>query len=67
MSEKSRKMSALVVSPYDHGDSFDENDSIAFPNGKRLEAFGNRHLLDWFEYVRGVRENSPVKQGLVTY
>lgn len=67
MSEKSRKMSALVVSPYDHGDSFDENDSIAFPNGKRLEAFGNRHLLEWFEYVRGVRENSPVKQGLVTY
>ena len=67
MSDKSRKMSALVVSPYDHGDNFDENDSIEFPNGKRMDAFGKRLPLDWFEYCRGIRENTPVKQGLITY
>ena len=35
MSEESRSISALVVSPYNHGDGCDDKNSIVFKNGKR--------------------------------
>ncbi len=67
MSKESKARSAFIVSPYDHGDSCDAANSIVFPNGKREEAFGAEYDLDWFDYLRGVREKSPVEQGKVTY
>jgi putative CocE/NonD family hydrolase len=39
MSEQTKMQSALLVSPYDHGDGF-HNGGVCFPCGKRREAFG---------------------------
>lgn len=60
-----RKKSALVVSPYDHGDGC-PNNSIVFKNGKRTEKFGTNYEIDWCDYiVKG--KNPPFKTGEVTY
>ena len=67
MSEKTKKMSALVVSPYNHGDSCEEGITVVFPNGKRVEQFGEGYEIDWFNHIRGKREKSPFKQGEITY
>ena len=40
MSKKSRNMSALVISPYDHNENYDAENSIEFPDGKTTEKFG---------------------------
>ncbi|MBQ9099140.1 MAG: CocE/NonD family hydrolase [Clostridia bacterium] len=66
MSPESRGRSALVVSPYDHGDTFDPATSIAFENGKRKEQFGAEYELDWFDHILG-RCASPFAKGKVTY
>lgn len=66
MSEDSRNMSALIVSPYDHGDSCDIQNSIVFPNGKREEKFGELYEIEWFDFVRG-KKQSPFKTGKITY
>jgi len=69
MSESTRKMSAFVVSPYDHGDcckleEFDK--TMKFPKGRRIEQFGELYEIDWFDYIRGKRE-APFETGKVTY
>ena len=66
MTEQSKKMSALVVSPYNHGDNYDQGNTVIFPNGKRIEQFGENYELEWFEHIRGKKE-SPFKQGEITY
>ena len=67
MSEESRKMSALVVSCYDHSDGCDAENSIIFPKGKRCEEFGDLYEIKWFDFIRGENPKSPFKQGAVTY
>lgn len=64
MSEESRARSALLVSPYDHGDGCVEG-SIIFPDGKKKEHFGNFELK-WINYVRG-KTSAPCTPGKVTY
>ena len=66
MSAESRKRSALVVSPYDHGDRCDEATGIAFPRGKRSERFGADYEREWFEHIRKNTE-APFEKGKVTY
>ena len=66
MNSESRKISALVVSPYDHGDFCDVKNSIVFPNGKRNEQFGKNYEIDWFDEIRN-GENLPFNRGKVTY
>lgn len=66
MSTSCRERSALVVSPYDHGDNCNEATGIAFPMGKRNERFGTDHEIEWFDYIRGKCE-SPFEAGKVTY
>ena len=66
MSEQTKNMSALVVSPYDHNDSFDAQNSIEFPMGRRAEKFGSLYEIEWFDYIRGKGE-SPFKTGEITY
>lgn len=67
MSERSRNMSALVVSPYDHGDFCNPEESIVFPDGKRCERFGSLYETEWFDYIRGKTERSPFETGMITY
>lgn len=66
MSKESRNMAALVVSPYDHGDRCDIQNSIVFPNGKRIEKFGDSYEIEWFDFIRG-KGRSPFKTGEITY
>lgn len=67
MSEKSRKMSALLVSPYDHSDSCDEfENSITFPKGRRDEQFGD-YEIRWFNAIRNGNKDFPVPQSEITY
>lgn len=65
MSEESKKICALVVSAYDHGDTFDAENSIEFPKGRRNEQFAN-YEINWLDYVRGVCK-SPFETGKITY
>ncbi len=67
MSESSRNMSALVVSPYDHSDDCNPEESIVFPNGKRCEKFGSFYEIEWFDFIRGKTERSPFETGMITY
>ncbi len=65
MDEKARLNSALVVSPYDHGDGCSK-DSIVFKNGKRKEKFGANYPIDWFDSIRKCHISS-FERGKVTY
>ena len=65
MDERSRKNSALIVSPYDHSDGYNK-DAIVFKNGKRKEKFGNNYPIDWFDNVRKGKL-SGFERGKVTY
>lgn len=67
MSDDSRNMSALVVSPYNHGDDCDTENSIVFENGKRVEQFGKNYEIEWFDYIRGRNKKSPFETGKITY
>jgi len=51
MSEETKSQSALLVSPYNHGDGYDANRGLAFPMGKRAEQFG-AYQLDWLDHIR---------------
>ena len=63
MDEQTREQSALLVSPYNHGDG---RDDIAFPNGKRVEAFGEHYQIDWFDHVR-FHTPLPFPKGKISY
>ncbi|MGI6336839.1 MAG: CocE/NonD family hydrolase [Eubacteriales bacterium] len=65
MKPGTRARSALVVSPYDHGDGCPEG-SIRFPNGKKAEQFGDSFEQQWLDYTRGIGE-PPFPLGKVTY
>ncbi len=65
MSKRSRQNSALVVSPYDHSDSWNK-DALVFKNGNRKEKFGTSYPIDWFDSIRnGTKPN--FEKGRVTY
>lgn len=66
MSENTKKKCAMLVSPYNHGDTYSESDGIAFPNGKRSEQFGKAYQIDWFDNIRKGTE-LPYKKGEITY
>lgn len=66
MSKESRNNSALVVSAYDHSDKCKAETGIVFPNGKRIEQFGENYEIDWFDHIRKNTE-SPFEKGKVTY
>ncbi|MBR4296280.1 MAG: CocE/NonD family hydrolase [Clostridia bacterium] len=66
MNEQTKKKSAMLVSPYDHGDGFNPDRSLSFPTGKRREQFGNSYQIDW---VDNIRKGTPIpfEKGIVTY
>ncbi len=66
MSERTKKQSALLISPYNHGDGYDKERSIHFENGKRSEQFGLTYQIDWLDNVRSGKP-LPYEKGVITY
>ncbi len=66
MDGETREQSALLVSPYDHGDGYDPENGLCFPEGKRSERFGKTYSIDWCEHIR---KGTPIpyKKGVITY
>lgn len=67
MSPSSRKDSALVVSPYDHGDTYSEATSMGFPTGRITEKFGPDYEIEWLDHIRDEKKRCPFEKGKVTY
>lgn len=64
LDEQTKAKSALIVQPYAHGGS--PNDQpIAFENGKIDEGFEGWRVR-WLDYIRG-KATSPVETGKITY
>ena len=66
MDENTKGMSAMLVSPYNHGDGYDKNLGLSFPMGKRKEAFGDHYRIDWLDHIRKGAE-LPFQKGVITY
>ena len=66
MKEQTRRQSALLVSPYNHGDGYNCEDGLYFPNGKRAEGFGSAYAIDWFDHIRKGTP-LPFSKGVITY
>ena len=66
MSEQTKEKSALLVSPYNHGDGYNSEQGVLFPNGQRRQAFGEDYPIAWFD---NIRKGSPIpyKKGVITY
>ena len=66
MSEQTRRKSALLVSPYNHGDGYHKTYGLTFPCGKRSQFFGEDYQIDWFD---SIRQSKPLayEKGVITY
>jgi predicted acyl esterase len=65
LNEEMRRQSALLISPYNHGDGYDPTYGLAFENGKRSEAFG-AYAIDWIENIQKGTP-LPFETGVITY
>ena len=61
-----REKSALLVSPYNHGDGYNMERGIRFENGKRTERFGGEYRIAWFDSIR-LGTPLPFDKGVITY
>ena len=66
MSARSKEKCALLVSPYNHGDGWDTEKGLAFPNGQRRQAFGADYPTAWFDHIR-TGAPLPFAKGCITY
>ena len=66
MTQRTRQKSALLVSPYNHGDGYHAELGIPFPCGKRAEQFGADYRIAWLDHIRGGTP-LPFDRGVVTY
>lgn len=66
MSDRTRAKSALLVSPYNHSDSYHGAYGVAFPCARRSEAFGDGYQIAWFDNIRKGTA-LPFEKGIVTY
>ena len=66
MSDQTKNQSALLVSPYNHGDNPSGEQGLCFEKGKRRERFGEDYQIDFFD---NIRKGSPLpfKKGVITY
>ena len=66
MDEKTKIKSALLVSPYNHGDGYHKDYGISFPKGQRKQAFGSDYQIAWFDHIR---KGTPIPfdKGVITY
>ncbi len=66
MSPETKEKCAMIVSPYNHGDSFYGESGIKFECASIRGKFGNHYHLNWFNAVKN-KEKPFVKTGVVTY
>lgn len=66
LNAKTKSMSAMLVSPYNHGDGYDATRGLSFKSGKKAEQFGNTYQIDWFDNIRSGRP-LPYQKGVITY
>ena len=66
MNRQTRDKSALLVSPYNHGDGYNREIGISFPNGQKRAAFGDDYRIVWLDNVRKGTP-LPYKKGSVAY
>lgn len=66
MSEETKRKSALLVSPYNHGDSYDQENGVSFPNGQRVQVFGTDYPIAWLDHIRKGTP-LPYPTGVITY
>ena len=66
MDARTKNQSALLVSPYNHGDGYDDSCGFFFPSGKRAEQFGEQYKIDWLDHVR---KGTPIpyEEGVISY
>ena len=66
MDGDTKKKSALLVSPYNHGDGYNKDLGLFFQNGKKQEEFGADYQIAWFD---NIRNGSPIsfEKGVITY
>lgn len=67
MNAENKARSAMIVSPYDHGDRCNNETSMAVEKGKRTEQFGEEYEIDWLDSIRDPRIAPPVPTGKITY
>ncbi len=66
LNDKIKPDCAMLVSPYNHGDGYNEKTGICFENGRRREQFGGNYRIDWFDHIlKGAF--LPYKTGVITY
>ena len=66
MDKSTKDKSALIVSPCDHSDGYNQTYGLAFPNGNRYEQFGRRYQIDWFDNILNGKR-LPYEKGVITY
>lgn len=66
MRPKTKEKSALLLSPYNHGDGYSKENGLAFPLGARKEAFGKDYQIAWFDHIR-TGSHLPFQKGVITY
>ena len=66
MDESTKEKSAMLVSPYNHGDWYDAEKGLRFFEGGRGERFGADYRIDWLDHIR-VGSEIPFEKGVITY
>ncbi len=66
MDDETKKKSAFIVSPYNHGDSYYGENGIYFPNASLAEKFGKYYGIQWFNSILN-NEKPFVETGKITY
>ena len=66
MEQETKEKCALIVSPYNHGQSYDKENGISFPSGSVKEQFGKDYHIKWFNAI--IKNEKPfVKTGKIRY
>ena len=66
MDAATKKKCAMIVSPYNHGDSYYAENGICFETGSVKEQFGEDYRIMWFNSI--LKKEEPfVETGKVTY
>ncbi len=66
MGEQTKKKCSLIVSPYNHGDSYDKENGFSFSSGSAAEQFGKDYCIKWFNAI--IKHEKPfIETGKITY